>query len=183
MLVEMALAATLAQQTTEVVASHRLVEGRLGGCLLTFLGAHPDDVYSGGRPLGSSGSVAVWARADGIPYFSLKVAVLRAGETALSKPDRAYLVYGLRTTSEDQMAAIPAEEPEFLLVAFRLGNSTTGWLESVFASSTLSVGVQLDGGSGAAQLDFVVPEAELMAWGTCVGELIEQARSRIGEEQ
>lgn len=164
---------------SEAIVAPVFAEGRLRACAINFKAAQRDNLYFGGRYVGTDGSFNLYHFGDGKVGAMLKVAVLE-GE-ALRLPDTGYLITGYATNAADAVSNMEADDVGYRLVAYSLGDATVDAIANFSVNSTVTVGVQMFGGTSAIPFRVDLSNDQAADWSDCVGTLINDIERVLGD--
>ncbi len=163
---------------SEATVGPIFADGRLRGCALNFKAAQRDNLYFGGRAVGTDGSFNLYHFGEGQAGAMLKVAVLD-GE-AMRLPDTGYLITGFATNAEDITSNMVGDDAGYRLTTFSLGVSTAEAIGSIAGSGAIIVGVQMSGGKSAIPFRADLTQKQGADWANCVDTLVADIESALG---
>lgn len=166
------------EQLSEATVAPVFGEGSLRGCTINFKSVQRDNLYFGGRPVGADGSFNVYHFGQGRVGAMLKVAVLDG--LALRLPDTSYLIAGYATNAADLTANMAAEDAGYMLSTFAFGAPTVDAITHFMDDASISVGVQMNGGSSAIPFRTDLTDEQVGAWASCMERLVTDAQSALG---
>jgi hypothetical protein len=187
MFAAMGLAAALvmpqdADRWSQATVAPYFADGRLQGCSINFKSVQRDNLYFGGRPVGADGSLNVYHFGGSQVIATIKVAVMD-GE-ALRAPDKSYLVNGYTTNVADLITSRASPtDPSYTVSSFSFANQTADALGSILAQSSMTVGVQMNGGQSAIPFQVELTETQLADWSSCMDALTDGIQAAIGPGQ
>lgn len=162
---------------SEAVVAPVFGEGRLRACAINFKAAQRDNLYFGGRYVGTDGSFNLYHFGGGQVGAMLKVTVLE-GE-AMRLPDTGYLVTGYATNVDDVASNMEADDVGYRLVAYSLGGATAEAVAHIAIRSVLTVGVQMNGGASAIPFRVDLTEEQASDWSDCVDTLVSDIENAL----
>ena len=178
----MALAAPQeAHRWSEATVSPRFADGKLEACAINFKSVQRDNLYFGGRAVGADGSLNVYYFGGTSVSAMLKVTVMDG--QALRAPDTSYLVYGFETNAVDSTATMAADDAGYTLSSFSFSNKTAEALASITDQSSITVGVQMNGGKSAIPFRTDLTDAQTSDWSNCMGALMDRIREGFPTDQ
>jgi hypothetical protein len=188
------IAVTISTEITPVFQN-----GELTGCALNFQAGKNDYTYFGGDLALINGSLNLYTVKGKVPFYALKLGVMRNGEKAYVAPSSAFILSDKKSNKVDFLTAVNGETAGFRLFTFSVGETSMAIMgETILQDKTIRIGYTMDGGSMSSiipislsmkNLNFENPSNSLTdedapkKWWECNLNAIQAAADRIEAEQ
>jgi len=128
--------------------------GELTGCALNFQAGKNDHTYFDGDLALINGSLNLYGLRGKVPFYALKLGVMRNGEKTYVAPSTAFVVSDKASNKADFLSAVDAETPGFRLFTYSAGDATLQVMGDTTAKDkTIRIGYTM----GAGSMSSIIP--------------------------